>query len=658
MPPALTAAVGPARLPARSKHGGPGTAAPDRRPWLVALVVFVVAVPLWWGFYSRHPLLYDTDAAYHLAIARATSERGVLHELPAVRRSALTLYGFSDNVLGFHLLLAPFAVHGDPLAGGRLALALLDAAILAIIAGLAWRAVGRWSLLAPLAIGLGSLEVFWRLVRLRPELLALVLLLLALAAAGTRRFRLLGAIAALFALSYVAWHAFLGLFLLLFGFRGWARKSWDWPLALYPLLGSGLGLLVHPAFPANLLLWKLASFDVLASTQLLDRGSELGPASPQVILLANLGYWAVATILWRSRRADPSSDDPSRSAAAALADAFGLAALCFGALYLLASRFALYAYPFALLWLLFRLAARGEVPGSRLRLPFRGSVPTAAALLVAALLAVPGTAQELARFARRTNPGPHRERLADAEAFGRAVPTGATIASPWGETALYLLWAPQGRYLNVLDPTALAVPFPHLYEAQRAVFAGDEPDVPLVSVTALDSRYLAWSLPGAPPRLLHRLTHDPRARPLHLGFQALFALSPPPPGSFVLDWQLVPRGPLPPPASAVTTSWPAYPRLREGEGREMEGFVDSRRVARGCVALSRAEAAGESGRYELAASGPTRVWRNGELLLTTGGNGAVLGEGVGFRLAAAGRLTILTCPGTDGRTGFYLLRRE
>src|SRR5687768_7607525 len=176
--------------------------------------------------------------------------------------SALTLYGYSDNVLLFHLALAPFAADGDPLAGGRLALALLDALVLAAIAGLGVYAAGWWGLLAAPALGLGSLEMFWRLVRLRPELLALLLLLLALAAAGTRRYRLLGAIAFAFALAYVAWHAFLGLFLLLFLFTGWARRRWEWALPLYAVLGTGAGLLVHPAFPANLLVWKLAALDV------------------------------------------------------------------------------------------------------------------------------------------------------------------------------------------------------------------------------------------------------------------------------------------------------------------------------------------------------------------------------------------------------------
>lgn len=626
------------------------------RPGLAGLAVFLLAVPLLWAFYQRHPLLYDTDSSYHLAVARGIGEHGLEAELP-LRRSAITLHGPSDGSLLFHLLLAPFASEGDPLAGGRLALALLDALVLAVIAALACRAAGWWGLLATLAVGVGALEVSWRLVRLRPELLALPLVLLGLAAAGTRRYRLIALLAALFALAYFGWHAYLGLFLLLFVFRGWARRRWDWPLALYPLLGTGAGLLLHPSLPAALLFWKLQVFDVFRLRGTLDTGSELAPSRLDVILLANLGFWAFAAICWRSRTPGAAAER-ERAAARDLADAFGLGALCFAVLYLVMSRFAIYVFPLAALWLLFTIVATGQRIGTRVWLPFRGSLPTWLALALAALLATPGTVQELDRFSRRTDPGPRQQRLADRAAFGRAVAPGARVASTWGDTATYLLWAPQGLYLNAADPAFMAVPFPHSYALQRAVFAGEEPDVPLATAIGLDSDQIAWSRPGAPPRLLARLLADPRARRIHLGYQALFALTPAPPGSFVLDWRVVPGGTLPPPASARYDGWRDYPRLPDAEARAMEGFVDVRRVRAGrCVAFARRERTGERGSYELAGAGPVKLWVDDDLLVATGGNGAVLGEGVTFQLPAARRLTVLACPGAGGRAGFYLLRR-
>ncbi len=641
------------------------------RPWGAALLVFLLAAPLLWAFYSRHPLLYDTDSSYHLALARATAEAGGrLSAFPAVRFSALTTPAFSDAAWLFHLLLAPFSTGPDPMAGGRLALALFDALLLAVIAGLAVRAAGAWGLLAPLWIGLGSLETAWRLVRLRPELLSCLLLLLALGAAGSRRYRLLGLLAGLYSLAYVAWHAFVGLFVLLFGLRGIFRRRWDWALALYPILGAGLGLALHPNFPANLGLWKLVAFDFLRTKGVLDSGTETGPPTLTVMLLANLGFWGLAAVLWRSRARGervPSSartdDDPAAPDVGrpdpGFVDAFGLATLCFGGLYLLMERFALYVFPFAALWLLFLLARRGEAIGERFRLPFRGSLPLPAALLLAALPALPGTWQEARRFTERTSAGPGGVRLTDRQDFGRAVPPGATIAAPWGDTSTYLLYAPQGRYLNVLDPVAMAMPFPRAYQAQRTLFAGEEPDVPYTALAELDSRFLAWSLPGAPRRLLSQLRGDPRARPLHLGFQALFAFAPPPPGTFVLDWKVVPEdAPL---TEVTTANLPDYPRPAEPALREMEGFVDTGRVRRSdCVVFFRPGPGLPPGSYELAGAGPTRLYHEDGPIVDAGGSeGALLGEGRRFVIAPgqAGSVSVKACPGPGGRGGFYLVHR-
>jgi hypothetical protein len=144
-----------------------GPAAQERASgWPAALALFAAAFVLGVLFYSRHPLLYDADSYYHLTIARAFAQDGLLHSLPWARFSVMH-QGFGDKEFLFHVLLAPFAAMADPLAGGRLALALLDALVLASLGYLASRAVGPWGLLVPFGLVAGSGEVAWRLVRLR-----------------------------------------------------------------------------------------------------------------------------------------------------------------------------------------------------------------------------------------------------------------------------------------------------------------------------------------------------------------------------------------------------------------------------------------------------------------------------------------------------------
>jgi hypothetical protein len=193
------------------------------------LASFAVCLGMLLALYAPSPLLHDTDAYYHLGVAREYAEHGVVDELPWFRFGLLSEH-FGDKEVLFHILLMPFSDTAKVNWGGRLALALLGALNLALIAHLALRAVGAWGLLVPFWLTVGSAEVAWRLVRLRPEHLSLFILLLALWAAGRGRYRWLGLLGFLYALSYTAAHAFVGLFAILFVVISWAERRWEWTL--------------------------------------------------------------------------------------------------------------------------------------------------------------------------------------------------------------------------------------------------------------------------------------------------------------------------------------------------------------------------------------------------------------------------------------------
>jgi hypothetical protein len=612
---------------------------PAFRGGLIALALFALAFGLCALFYSRPPLLYDADSYYHLTVARAYAQQGILHEMPWARFSVMR-QGFGDKEFLFHVLLAPFAAMPDALLGGRLALALFDSLILAIVGFLAFRAVGRWGLLVPFGLVLGSQEVAWRLVRLRPELLSLALLLLALWAVARGRYRWLGALAAVYALSYTAFHAFVGLCLILFLFLGWARRRWEPGLALYPLLGAGLGLVIHPQFPKNLEVWVAQSVDFFLHRANLDVGTEIRPNLTDVVLLANLGWFLGLAVLWRSGRpAETAEEDTARAA-----DVFGVAAAVFGGLYLLMSRFSIYAFPFVTLWALFELRRRGRLPGRSMALLGGRRIPVAVALLLALFASLPGTLRELGTFARRTDPGPGEIRLREREEVAKALPAGARVAAPWRTTPVYMFSAPQARFLNVLDPVFMAVPYPRLYDVQRDLFDGSEPDPPLAAVAGLESDFIVCPLGGETRGLVDRLAADPRVTALHRGFNGVFQIHPA--AGFVLDWQ-------------------GYPRLADPAARAVEGYVDARRISPGgdCATLVHDEEAKAATRtdYELAPSGPTTLWLDGRLLAIVAGEpGAVLGKGILLPVdlaPGAHRITVRTCPARDGRAGFYLLAR-
>jgi len=229
---------------------------------------------------------------------------------------------------------------------------------------------------------------------------------------------------------------------------------------------------------------------------------------------------------------------------------------------------------------------------------------------------------------------------ADYQALGRNVPRGATVAAQTSMAEFYAFWAPQGRYLNVVDPVFMAVPHPDVHAAVRAVFDGVEPDVPLVTKTLLASDFIAFD--ATTSRVLDdRLRFDPRVQPLYGGYNFL--------------------GRLLPASSSFIVDWVGYPRISA-----FEGYVDALRVAgsQPCVRMQHVEnlARPETRIYEFAPYGTASLDVDGGSNVSIQQSlRAVVGKGLLVRLAlTAGphRFSVETCRDESGRNGFYLIRRR
>ena len=203
------------------------------------LIVFVLAAVVLLALFVGESQLYDSDSYYHLAIARSMAESGIADDLPWARFSLLR-DGFGDKEFLFHALLVPFVALFEPVTGGQIFLSLLLAALFATLALHTRAFLGKWAVLVPFALCVTSTEVVWRWVRLRPESLSLLLLLWALWALARRRWVLLGALGATYALSYTAFHAFGGLCLLIFVATWWLRGRFEPAMVASPAIGIGV----------------------------------------------------------------------------------------------------------------------------------------------------------------------------------------------------------------------------------------------------------------------------------------------------------------------------------------------------------------------------------------------------------------------------------
>ena len=629
-----------------------------RRHGLAVALVFAVAASALFAFVAACPVLPDADSYYHLAVARAYAERGVFHP-PDWARFSIMHDGFGDKELLFHLFLLPFATLTDPTRGGIVALAVLGGLIAAVLASQSMDAIGRWGLAIPLLVFGTAIDFQLRVIRLRPELLSLLLVLIAIPLASRRRFVLLGAVAFVYTLAYTAFQAFLGLCLLFFAYGVWVERRAEWRIMLSPVLGIGLGLLLHPQFPANVRVWLVQNISFYVQNPTTDLGSEILPRTTRDLLLVNLGWWAGLLVLWRSRtRVGPPRE------AHRLRDFTLLAAFAFGVLSLLMSRFLVYAIPLLTLALLRSMQAAGEAPGRSMRLPAGGHVPFALAFSLCLLSAVPLTWRALGSLEKAMTRIWRPEMRTDWEAFARAVPDGARIAAPWAASETFVFWAPHASYLDLLDPLFMVARDPATYQGYLDLFEGREPDIPLAASTRFASDFYADD--GQYPFAKARLARDPRVTLLHDGATYLYRLDGGRNADFLLDWTVLPENtPLPPPAPLVEDpSLQRYPRAPTEQERRIEGYVDGRRLgsASTCIALAHVEELTRSTRLVLEVSpyGSAEIFVDGQpTAAIPAPRAAVLGRGVVLSLALdAGRhpIVIRTCP-SEGQLGFYALVR-
>jgi hypothetical protein len=630
------------------------------KTWIAAtwLVSFCVTLAWLW----RLTMLFDSDSYYHLAIAREYARRGLFSELEWARFSVMR-HGFGDKELLFHLLLAPFAAGTDPVFGGKLAMACLTATIMATLARIAIEPLGVRGLWVPALLLCGSMSFDLRIIRLRPELLALLLLLWTVHALAFRRYWMVGILAGLFALAYTAVHALLGACVLCFVCALWLDKKPRFRMLLFPLLGAALGLALHPHFPHNLRIFYLQNVLFWRYADHADVGSEIQALGLLRWLRFDwpllLGVSILALSLDRSASVQQPTAHERESAWF-----YTMVALAFCAGFIHSGRFALYAVPFSLLALAWQARLHGLRLGSHLRRLGSGAPRSWLVLGLLICIAALLTEAELTHVVDQ-NGCLWPALRSQLEALGRAMPVGARVAAPWGASEDYVYFAPQGRYLNLLDPIFMRVEHPMAYDTQRRMFDGQLFDVPLALIDGLDSDYIAFNAPSL-PRLHRQLLHDPRVVPLIAGGHALYRVEPGRNRSFVLDYRVGDTR-----ESVTNASGRSYPRKRDARARQVEAFIDTGRVAGAhqCRWFAPVSPLTAGATYEFDASAMASVWlgeaqllrvKEGPSTLMEGHQSLSIGQGRRLQMPAGAsvqQLSIEVCSGAVPAV-FYLLRLE
>lgn len=215
----------------------------------IGLFVFCLAVLLSLSF--AVPGFISTDDYYHArAAAEIIQQRRLALEFPWLPMTILNPDQYVDHHLLYHLALAPWAYFGG-VVGPKLAASIIAAGVFtaawALLRQIGVKRASLWTL----ALFAASAPFLYRLLMVRTQGAALLLLIAMLAIVFAGRYRWLVPLAFAFAWLYNG-------FILLLGFAAtytlaiWMTENrLEWRPIVYTALGLALGLIINPYFPHN-----------------------------------------------------------------------------------------------------------------------------------------------------------------------------------------------------------------------------------------------------------------------------------------------------------------------------------------------------------------------------------------------------------------------
>jgi hypothetical protein len=452
----------------------------------------------------------DLDSAYHAEVGRLIRQYGILHAFPWTPFSWLSDH-YADKELLFHLLFVPFAGL-DWILAVKIVGTLVDSALLftmyAVLRKEGVRFAGLWAIFPLVAA-----DVFlWRFALVRPHLISIGLALVVLWAAANNRRLIVAIVSAIYPWSYVAWQLPVILAAISETAGMLSGRKWHWGVIIAALIGTSLGIVLHPNAMNLLRFTWIQIVDVMIQTAWVGRkGFELGPEF-EPFTLGQWAHWLIPSVImaltaialaWRNRRKDITSL------------AFALTALIFFALTVKTARFAEYFIPFTVI--AFALAARS------ISWRFLPAVVFGATLLVTCV-PLYETIQGLGSYENRLPP-------ALASKLQKLIPPGSQIfTSEWGYTGLLMMALPERRFIVALDPTFFYMKDPTLYRLWYSLPREAPSDAAELIRRYFGARFVLSFVDGRWDEFYNKLSTDPDVRmPLVSDYWLLFDLGEPHP---------------------------------------------------------------------------------------------------------------------------------
>ncbi|HEX9676322.1 MAG TPA: hypothetical protein VGA07_10105 [Anaerolineales bacterium] len=499
------------------------------RKWAIAAGLLAVCLGFLAAVQFATPNLVGNDGYYHIRLAGLMSEQGLKPEFVWLPLTILSPEQFVDHHFLFHVLLIPFSF-GDLILGAKWASVLFAASAFAALGWLLHRQQVPYAALWTIAGMVVSEAFIYRMSMARAQSLSLTVLILALGWLLSGHYRRLLPLGFLYVWLYDAFP------LLLVVCACYVAAEWllGGGLRLAPLgyaaAGIGLGLLINPYFPENLLFISRHLLPKLTEATSISVGNEWFPYdTAQLIGNSGLALLALASgalaLGLQGRRMGVGT-------AAALF--FGLV---LGLMLFQARRFVEYFPPFALIFaalawspLLRRagLAGAGSRAAPVTGLPDQqgyhlwrkvGVAAIAAGVLAVGLWANLEASQVSVRASRSA------QRFQAAASWLEAhSPEGARVfQTDWDDFPRLFFYNTHNTYTIGLDPTYLQLQDPRLYDLWVDLTQGRGEDLSASIRESFGSEYALSDLDHE--RFLEAAAEDPQMRELYRDeFAVVFAV--------------------------------------------------------------------------------------------------------------------------------------
>jgi len=500
-----------------------------RRKWATAVGLLVVCLGFLAAVQFSTPNLVGNDGYYHIKLAALMTQQGLKPEFVWLPLTILNPEQFVDHHFLFHVLLIPFT-SGDLILGAKWAGVLFAASAFAALGWLLYRQQVPHAALWAIGALVVSEAFIYRMSMARAQSLSLTILILALGWLLGGQYRRLLPLGFLYVWLYDAFP------LLLVVCACYVAAEWLLggglrlaPVA-YAAAGIGLGLLINPYFPDNLLFIGRHLLPKLTEATSISVGNEWFPYDTAQLLgnsgLAVLAFASGALALGlRGRRMGV------RTATALF---FGLV---LGLMLFQARRFVEYFPPFALIFAALAwspLLRRPEWAGAEVGADSVTGPPDqhrsllwrklgVAALTVGALAAGLWFSLEASQVSVRASRSSQRFQAAADWLEGNS-PEGARVfQTDWDDFPRLFFYNTHNTYTVGLDPTYLQLQDAGLYDLWVDLTQGRAADLSASIRESFGAEYALSDLDHE--RFLQAAAEDPQMREVYRDeFAVVFAV--------------------------------------------------------------------------------------------------------------------------------------